>query len=476
MPGGRAHDRWDSVIPLLTVLSDAFFIFCSFLLSYWLRFNSGIFERLGIAPIEIPPVGGYLLGSAVMVLVWLFLFRARKMYRARRSVNLADELIGVARVSTLGMLIVMSAAFFYRDFSYSRIVFGLLWLTSVPLVFLGRLAVAKLERTLHRGGRALRTAVLIGNEGPAEEVFSRLQRHPSYGFDIHGYFAEAPAAEGSLLARIPRLGTIQEAGAFLRRDPTDVVFLGTRVADHPAVFELIGECEGLDIEFMMVPDVLEILTSKTRLVEFEGVPFLTIKSNPLTFWGRFAKRAMDIGLSAGLLLILSPLMLLIALAVRLTSRGPVFYRQERVGLDGTSFQMLKFRSMRVTAEEQTGPVWAERGDPRRTALGVLLRKSSMDELPQLINVLRGDMSLVGPRPERPFFVGRFKDMVPKYLDRHRVKTGITGWAQVNGLRGDTSLEQRIRYDLYYIENWSLTFDVKILLMTVRAALRFREVH
>ena len=475
MNGSRPQRRGDVLIPLLTVLSDAVFIFCSFLFSYWLRFHSGLFDRLGIPAITAPPIGGYLRGSAVMVLVWILLFGARRMYRARRRFSLADELISVVKVGTLGMLVVMSAAFFYRDFSYSRIVFALIWLTAVPLIFAGRALVAKLERTLHRRGAALRTAVILGNGPAAGEVFRKLQRHASYGFRIEGYFAEEDAA-GSLLGQIPRLGTIPEAAPLLRSGGADVVFVAARSVDHPQVFDLIAECEGLDIEFMMVPDVLEVLTNRVRLTEYEGLPFFTLKGNPLTGWGRVAKRTMDLVLSALLLVGLSPLLLATALLVKLTSRGPVFYRQERVGADGRPFMMLKFRSMRIGAEAESGPVWAREGDPRRTRTGVFLRKTSLDELPQLINVLRGEMSLVGPRPERPYFVEQFRDRIPKYLDRHRVRTGMTGWAQVNGLRGDTSLEERIRYDLYYIENWSLTFDVKILLMTLRAALRVREVH
>jgi exopolysaccharide biosynthesis polyprenyl glycosylphosphotransferase len=202
--------------------------------------------------------------------------------------------------------------------------------------------------------------------------------------------------------------------------------------------------------------------------EIEGIPFLRLKGVPMTTWGRILKRTFDAGIAAILLLLFSPVLLAIALLIKLDSRGPVLFRQERIGIDGRNFDMLKFRSMKAEAESKSGPVFAREDDPRRTAIGTFLRKSSLDEFPQLINVLRGEMSLVGPRPERPFFVDRFKDNVPKYLDRHRVKTGMTGWAQVNGLRGNTSIEERIKYDVYYIENWSLWLDVKILLRTVRA--------
>jgi exopolysaccharide biosynthesis polyprenyl glycosylphosphotransferase len=227
---------------------------------------------------------------------------------------------------------------------------------------------------------------------------------------------------------------------------------------------------------MMVPDLLEVLTSRVRIHELEGIPFLELKKVPLTLWGRVAKRCFDIGFSSLALIAGAPLMALIALAIKLDSRGPVFFRQERVGLDGKGFPMLKFRSMHAGAEKRDGEAGLGiRNDPRRTRVGTFLRKTSLDELPQFFNVLRGDMSLVGPRPERVRYVEEFGETVPKYLERHRVKTGLTGWAQVNGLRGDTSIEERIKYDIYYIENWSLAFDVKILLRTVRAALSFKAV-
>jgi exopolysaccharide biosynthesis polyprenyl glycosylphosphotransferase len=227
---------------------------------------------------------------------------------------------------------------------------------------------------------------------------------------------------------------------------------------------------------MMVPDALEMMTGGARMREIEGIPFITLKSVPMTTWGRMLKRSFDIVVSGLLLLLLSIPMVLAALAIKVGSKGSVFLRQERVGIDGKKFEMLKFRSMGVGAEAASGPVWAKDGDPRRTAVGKFLRKTSMDELPQLINVLKGEMSLVGPRPERPFFVEQFKSLVPKYLDRHRVKTGMTGWAQVNGLRGNTSLEERVKYDLYYVEHWSMWFDIKILFKTVGALFSTKHVH
>jgi exopolysaccharide biosynthesis polyprenyl glycosylphosphotransferase len=385
------------------------------------------------------------------------------------------------------MLIVMSAAFLYRGFSYSRAVVGLLWVFSILLVLAARTGVLALERASYRRGHNLQSAVVIGGESPASEVFARLHLHPSFGFRIVGYFADHAPGKELALARAPRLGTLADAPAFLLRENIQKVFIALRSQDHPALFELITACEGLNIEFMMVPDVLELMTSQVRVRELEGIPFLRIKGIPLTAWGRIAKRAFDLAVSGTLLLLLSPFLLVLAVLIKIDSRGPVFFNQRRVGLDGAEFTMHKFRTMVVGAEtmDQRAGVGVrtdlERGigarhDPRRTRLGRFLRATSLDELPQLLNVLLGEMSLVGPRPERPHFVRELQEVVPKYLDRHRVKTGVTGWAQVNGLRGDTSIAERIKYDLYYVENWSLTFDIKILLRTLRVALRAQEEH
>lgn len=472
----KTSRRGDFLVPFITVICDSLAIEFSFLFSFWLRFRSGLFGSLGITPIDSPPITGYLVGSLVILFAWLLLFQTRSMYGARRSVPLSDELINVVKVVSLGMLIVMSTAFFYRDFSYSRIVFGLLWGTALVTISCGRVAVQWLERSLYRTGRNLQYAIIIGNDGLANEVYSRLDGHPSFGFHVIGYFADSPAHEELHLSRARYLGKVDRAPRYIQEENIELAFIALRSENHQAMFSLISECEGVNVEFMMVPDILEIMTSQVRVKELEGIPFLRIKSIPLTFWGRVAKRIFDIVVSGFLLLAFSPVWLFVMALIRLDSPGSVFFVQDRIGLDGRKFRMYKFRSMRPGAE--TLDDHAGLGipnDPRRTRLGVWLRKFSLDELPQLFNVLRGDMSLVGPRPERTRYVEKFGDIVPKYLDRHRMKTGVTGWAQVNGLRGDTSIEERTKYDLYYIENWSLAFDIKILLRTVRAALMAKEV-
>lgn len=467
--------RNDLFIPTLAVLFDAIAIEFSFLFAYWLRFKTTLFAFLPLAE-DTPPFSTYLYGSFFIIPVWLLIFKSRNMYGARRNVALADEFFDIIKLVTLGMLVVMSAAFFYRAFSYSRIVFGLLGGSSIVTIFIGRFCLYHIEQALYRRGHELRNAAIIGNNETANLIYRTFHNHPLLGYRLIGYFADKPysvpqpvAEDGNTnLSQLHYMGGIQEAPSTMFSKRIELGLIALNYNEYSRLFELVRECEGVNIEFMLVPDLLEIMTGNMQMKEIEGIPFLKIKGIPMTTWGRIIKSTFDVFVSGTLLILLSPLFLFVGILIKLDSKGVVLYRQERVGMDGKKFKMLKFRSMKVGAEKETGPIWAKEHDPRRTRIGTFLRKTSIDELPQLINVLKGEMSLVGPRPERPYFVEQFKNLVPKYLDRHRVKTGMTGWAQVNGLRGNTSLEERIKYDIYYIENWSLWFDIKILLKTVRA--------
>jgi exopolysaccharide biosynthesis polyprenyl glycosylphosphotransferase len=470
-PSEITRRRNDFLIPTIAVVIDAFAIKLAFLFSYWLRFDTDALTFLSLSE-EIPPFMAYFYGSLVIIPIWLLIFKSRGMYGARRNVSLSDELFSIVKLVTLGMLVVMSAAFFYRAFSYSRVVFGLLWIASILFVFSGRFLLNHIERSLYRRGRDLRNAVIIGSNTTAQLIYRTLHNHPLLGYRLVGYFADEPTRDPTgtddRFQNLKYLGRVQEVPAGISQHHIDLALISLGYGDYPKLYDLIRNSEGVNVEFMMVPDMLEIMAGGMRMREIEGIPFIQIKGLPMTTWGGIAKRLFDLTIGLALSVLLFPFLLLVAVLVKLESRGPVFYRQERVGMDGKSFNMLKFRSMRMAAERETGPVWATEDDPRRTRVGRILRRTSIDELPQLINVLRGEMSLVGPRPERPHFVKQFRDLVPKYLDRHRVRTGMTGWAQVNGLRGNTSLTERIKYDIYYIENWSLWFDMKILFKTIRA--------
>jgi exopolysaccharide biosynthesis polyprenyl glycosylphosphotransferase len=461
----KQRHRKDFIIPLLTVIGDVVAIEAAFLFSYWLRFHSPLTTLIPVT-LGVPSLSAYVIGSLAVIPPWLFLFHSRRMYSSRRNVYFSDELFVIVRLVFFGMLIVMSAAFFYRAFSYSRAVFALLGLSAVLFISGARFFAMKFEQFWYSTGHDLKDVVIVGTNATARRVNDGIASNPALGYRVVGFFSVNGLNEMET-AGVDFLGHISHVPRYIRDHKVDIVLVSLTYKDHLQLYELVRDCEGLNTEIMMVPDMLELMTSRMRIKELQGIPFIKIKAEPLTTWNLIVKRSFDMAASLFFLLVVSPIFAVVALLIKLESEGPIFYRQERVGLDGKTFRLLKFRTMRVDAEKESGPVWTRKNDPRKTRLGKLLRRFSLDELPQFINVLRGDMSLVGPRPERPHFVDQFKKGIPKYLDRHRVKTGMTGWAQVNGLRGNAPIEERTKYDVYYVENWSLVFDLKIILKTVR---------
>jgi Undecaprenyl-phosphate glucose phosphotransferase len=336
------------------------------------------------------------------------------------------------------------------------------WVLSIAAVALARAGFREILRFARRHGYNQRFAVVVGTGEVAETVVQRLRSRPDVGLQVIGIVGDRKDA----VDPVRWLGAYADLREVLDAYPVDHVVLALPHEDYgrlPGLLDAIGD-EPVTIH--VVPDLFRFTSLRGGVEEFEGVPFIHLRESPLHGWNRLVKRAFDVTFAAAALAALTPLMLLVALAIKLSSRGPVLFRQQRMGLDGEPFGMVKFRTMPVDAEAETGPVWAAAGDPRRTALGRLLRRLSLDELPQFVNVLRGEMSVVGPRPERPVFVEQFRRTVPGYMLRHKVKAGITGWAQVHGLRGNTSLEARIRYDLEYIEHWSIWLDLRIIAMTV----------
>jgi exopolysaccharide biosynthesis polyprenyl glycosylphosphotransferase len=306
--------------------------------------------------------------------------------------------------------------------------------------------------------------VVVGATPQGRQIVEALRKFHGLAYAFAGYLAgpgESPASG-------EYLGTWRDAREIAGEKALDLVIFALPLQDQSVLLEILGDCRDLDLDYEFVPDLVGLISHTTHMDTIGGVPIIRLREVPLAGWNGVVKRTVDIVLSGLALVLLSPLFLVIAVVIKLDSRGPVFYRQERMGRDKRIFRMVKFRSMGVGAEAETGPVWARDSDERRTRVGSFLREWSLDELPQLWNVLMGHMSLVGPRPERPYFVEKFQDAVPDYFDRHRVKSGVTGWAQVNGLRGNVPIEARTRYDLYYIENWSLWLDLRILLMTLRA--------
>ncbi len=464
----QPQPRKDFLVPLLTVIADSISIEAAFLFSYWVRFHSPLTDIVPVT-LGVPSLGGYVLGSLVVIPAWLFLFHSRRMYTTRRNVYFSDEFFAIVRLVFLGMLVVMSAAFFYRAYSYSRAVFALIGFFSVSFISVTRYFVLRFEQYWYSRGYDLQSVVIVGTNPTARRIHDSIAVNPALGYRVVGFFS-VNGLNDMETSGVDFLGHLSHVPQYIRDHTIDIVLVSLTYKEHPQLYELVRDCEGLNTEIMMVPDMLELMTSRVRIKELHGIPFIKIKAVPLTTWNLIVKRSFDVMASSFFLILASPLVGLIALLIKLDSKGSVFYRQERVGLDGRTFRLIKFRTMQQNAEQNTGPVWAQKNDPRKTRTGSFLRRFSLDELPQLINVLKGDMSIVGPRPERQHFVDQFKKEIPKYLDRHRVKTGMTGWAQVNGLRGNAPIEERTRFDVYYVENWSLVFDLKIILKTVRAVL------
>jgi Undecaprenyl-phosphate glucose phosphotransferase len=328
-----------------------------------------------------------------------------------------------------------------------------------------RLGLRSLLRSLRARGYNLRHAIAVGEGEALKGLIDRLESFPELGLRVRGVVTQE-GPESSQLYGKPYLGDFGALVEVIRHAKADEVLIALPTSQGNEMDRLLDLLKDETVDIRVVPDIHRFVTLGCEIEDFDGLPVVRINDSPVIGWGALAKRGTDVLLSAIALIVMSPLLLLIALIVRLTSPGPILYAQERMGIDGRSFSMLKFRSMRVDAEKASGAVWANPNDMRRTKFGTFLRKTSLDELPQLWNVLRGDMALVGPRPERPVFVAKFRTQIPHYMLRHKVRSGITGWAQVNGWRGNTSLDRRIEHDLFYIKNWSYGLDVKILTMTL----------
>jgi exopolysaccharide biosynthesis polyprenyl glycosylphosphotransferase len=452
----KAHSR---LFEQFALASDLLLVGACWLAAYFLRFY--VVGPALVTP-DIPPLGDYLLQLVPILLVWGVAFHALGLYRPRRLGSRLGEWVDVAKASTLGVLVLTAIMTFVfrRDYEYSRVVIVYFWVLSIVMLSLWRATFREGLRLARRRGLNRRRAVVVGGGGPVAEIVAALRRRPDVGIEVLGFVGD-PTDEAST----PWLGKFEDLRAVLDRQAVDVVFVALPHAEYGRLGGILMAIGDDPVTIHLVPDVYGLATLRGGIEEFEGVPLIHLRESPLYGWNRVLKRTMDLVMGGLGLALAAPLMTVIALAIRATSPGPVLLRQERMGLDGQRFAMLKFRTMRPDAETGSGPVWATENDPRRTPLGAFLRRFSLDELPQLINVLRGEMSLVGPRPERPMFVEDFRRRFPGYMLRHKVKAGVTGWAQINGWRGNTSLEKRLEYDLYYIERWSLGFDLRILVQT-----------
>lgn len=419
--------------------------------------------------LEIEPFSSYLVMLGVQELVTLTVFFFYKMYHRTRIVSYFDEVSRVFAAVSIGTVSTVAfTSFFLKnsglEVDYSRGMIIYAWLLTIALVLVGRVMYGLVAGWLRTRGVGRERVLIVGAGDVGQQMVRRARNSPQLGYEMVGFVDDTPGRER--VQGLPILGRTDELSTIMEQYDISEVIIALPEASHDELLGIIDACQPGQVTLKVFPSVFQIMASEVRIGDLNGLPLLTVRDTALQGWKLALKRAVDVAVAGAVLVLFSPLMLLIALLIKLESPGPVFYIQERMGLDARPFPMIKFRSMQLDAEAETGPVWATADDPRRTRLGRFLRRTSLDELPQFINVLLGQMSVVGPRPERPVFVEQFRRRIPRYMKRHREKAGITGWAQVNGLRGDTSIEERTKYDLWYTENWSLWLDFKIMLKTL----------
>ncbi len=460
-----AKKKSNFLIFILIVVGDAVVIYLSLLLAYWVRFHTFIPIKYGI-----PPLNQYLQIYPLATLVILVSFRTFGLYKRQWALIGSSEIVKIAKATVAGIAAMIIIDFVYKhreNKEYSTVVALISIVIIVCLVSAFRKSFQKFEVWFFRKQGLDKKLVILGTNEKAEKLAETIQTNPQLCYNIVGVLSESKENQENTLCGIPVIGSLTDIQSILVNGKVDEAILCLPDLEHETKSRIVLQCEKEYIDLRLIPDLYEILTSNLQVVNVNGIPLMSLPDFPLdSAWNRFVKRVEDIiGSTIGLILF-SPVFLIISVLIKKDSSGPAFYKQERCSLDGNSFTLLKFRTMKDKAEDETGPVWATSNDPRVTKIGSRIRDNGLDELPQLINVFKGDMSLVGPRPERPYFIEQFRHMIPRYMSRHHIKSGLTGWAQVHGLRQNTSLEERIKYDIYYMENWSLLLDLKILLLTL----------
>jgi Undecaprenyl-phosphate glucose phosphotransferase len=466
--------RHNRLLVTFHLLSDAALGLTAFILAYAVRFHTGLI------PITrgLPPLQQYINVLPFIAAVVPLGFYLQGLYRLRRGGSRVDDFFAVFVGSILAAMFGIVATLYVQTyfagteakeagaFEVSQLVWAIFLVLNVALTFASRELVREVLERRWKAGIGLKKILIAGSGDLGRLVADKILEHRELGYQIVGFVDDRAAGDHIGYRGLPLLGTIDDAAEIAAREAIDHLYVALPPEQHIRMIELLESTSREMVDVKVVPDLLQVIALRARLEDLDGIPVINVNDVPLQGFNSLIKRCIDVAISGVALFFLALPLAIIAAAVKLTSRGPVLFSQERMGLDGKSFTIVKFRSMQDDAERATGPVWAVEDDPRVTPLGKFLRRSNLDELPQLWNVFTGDMSLVGPRPERPHFVEQFKHKIPQYMLRHKVKAGLTGWAQVNGWRGNTPLEKRIEYDLYYIENWSVRLDLKIMWLTL----------
>jgi len=468
----------------LFVISDLVVVTFSWLISYGIRFF------LGVLPIEkgIPPFREYIPMLIFVWLIWIFLFRKMGLYKPMRSQNIFKEILALIKANTFAVILLLAATYLFKEKSVplSRMVFLIFWIFQTFSSIISRMTIRGVLRKLRKKGFNIRYSLVVGAGPLAQHIATSMVGNREFGIELIGFLASPAKAVklenvnenntqliGPMIA--PIVGVYDDLAEIIERGGIDQVIIALPLEDHNYLLKVVESIGDTVIDVKLVPDVHRFIQLGSEIEEFDGVPVISLASTPLDGINRVIKRLLDLFLGTLLFIAFLPFMVLISILVKLSSPGPVFYKQERLGLDGKPFPIFKFRTMYQASGSEIHK-FTTNSDKRVTYLGKILRKWSLDELPQLINVIKGNMSLVGPRPERPFFIAEFRKRVPKYMLRHKVQAGMTGWAQINGWRGNTSIERRIEHDLFYIENWSIGLDLKILWLTIFKGFRNRNAY
>jgi Undecaprenyl-phosphate glucose phosphotransferase len=466
--------RYNRLLVAFYVITDALLAAWAFVLAYGIRFESGLI------PVSkgFPPFEEYLKILPFIAIATPLVFRFQGVYRLRRGRSRIDDffsvLVGSIVAVVFGVWATLSFQAYYASeaerasgaYEVSQIVWGLFLVLNVMFTYASREFVRELLERRWRAGIGLKRILIAGAGDLGRMVADRMLQHRELGYQVVGFVDDRAGGDHIGYRGLPLLGTLADVAEVVHAERVDHLYVALPIEEHSKLLQLMETTSREFIDVKVVPDLLQFIALRASLEDLDGLPVINMNDVPLQGVNAWIKRALDITLSLAAIIFLSIPFAIIAALVKWTSPGPIFYRQERMGLDGRAFTVYKFRSMYHDAEDTTGPIWANDNDPRATPVGRWLRRFDLDELPQFWNVLAGEMSIVGPRPERPFFVQQFKHRIPQYMLRHKVKAGITGWAQVNGWRGNTSLEKRIEYDLYYIENWSVSLDLKIMWLTI----------
>ena len=425
---------------------DAGIIGAAYFFSWYLRFKSGVFvQDAGVLPAKT-----YFSALFLIIPGYLLLYSIFQLYMPRRVKSYRKELMDIIRANGIGFMIFILVLYFIKQEHFSRQMLCIFFFINISLEFASRYLIRTILWKMRKQGLNQKHILMIGESQMAEQYMDRLRENPKWGYQVFAHLKDEEKLE-----------------RILEGNELDEVVIALRAEDYGKLERIVDVCEKAGVHTKMIPDFGNVISTRPYIEDVQGIPVIHVRRVPLNIMrNRAAKRAVDLIGATDAIILFSPVMLLTVLVVALTEEGSVIYRQERVGLHNQVFYMYKFRSMIMQDEEKEKAEWSTRNDPRITPVGKLIRRTSIDELPQLFNVLKGEMSLVGPRPERPQFVQKFRDEIPRYMVKHQVRPGMTGWAQINGYRGNTSIEKRIEYDLYYIENWTMVFDMKILILTI----------